>query len=250
MQRSGADFALSSAVQAVRYVARSVFHRLRVAIQWDRHQRVSWSQEGEDIILARLFEGQRHGFYVDIGAHHPLRFSNTHLFYRRGWRGINVDALPGSMKPFRRSRARDINLEIGVAAKKGVLEFHTFDEPALNTFSHDIAFDKVRGTPLSSRKGRRQPVKVVPLLSILERYLPEGQRIDFLSVDAEGLDYEILASNDWRRFRPRVVLAELFGSGLDEIAQSNVGQLMREVGYRPYAKTMNTVVFLDAEPAA
>jgi len=230
-------------------VARSAYHRLRVAIQWDRHQRVSWSQEGEDIILARLFEGQRRGFYVDIGAHHPLRYSNTQLFYRRGWRGINIDAMPGSMKPFRRSRGRDINLEIGVAAEERVLEFHTFDEPALNTFSQHTVFDMHRGMPLSSPKGRL-PVKVLPLSSILEQHLPEGQRIDFLNVDAEGLDYEILASNDWRRFRPRVVLAELFGSGLEEIAQSNVGQLMREVGYRPYAKTMNTVVFLDAEAAS
>ena len=58
----------------------------------------SFSQEGEDLVLARIFEGKKNGFYVDIGAHHPTRFSNTHYFYRRGWSGINIDAMPGSMK--------------------------------------------------------------------------------------------------------------------------------------------------------
>ena len=56
-----------------------------------------YSQEGEDMILGKIFSGQKHGFYVDVGAHHPLRFSNTYLFYLKGWRGINIDAMPGSM---------------------------------------------------------------------------------------------------------------------------------------------------------
>src|SRR5215510_10661697 len=65
------------------------------------YRRTSFSQQGEDLILARLFEGQRRGFYVDVGAHHPRRFSNTFLLYRRGWRGLNIDAAPGSMRLFR-----------------------------------------------------------------------------------------------------------------------------------------------------
>src|SRR5690242_3324544 len=64
----------------------------------------SYSQEGEDRILHSIFETVADGFYVDIGAHHPKRFSNTYLFYQRGWRGINVDAMPGSMVRFKRVR--------------------------------------------------------------------------------------------------------------------------------------------------
>ena len=67
---------------------------------WDPWANYSWSQEGEDRILYRIFEQQPVGFYVDVGAHHPKRFSNTYFFYRRGWRGINIDAMPGSMKNF------------------------------------------------------------------------------------------------------------------------------------------------------
>jgi len=70
------------------------------------YRRESYAQEGEDLVLARLLEPVGKGFYVDVVAHHPFRFSNTFLFYRMGWRGINIDAMPGSMRPFRRHRRR------------------------------------------------------------------------------------------------------------------------------------------------
>ncbi|MFT7246563.1 MAG: hypothetical protein ACI82A_003940, partial [Candidatus Azotimanducaceae bacterium] len=77
---------------------------------WDQWTNRSWSQEGEDQILRRIFEQQSTGFYVDVGAHHPKRFSNTFLFYKLGWQGINIDAMPGSMALFNRERSRDLNL--------------------------------------------------------------------------------------------------------------------------------------------
>src|SRR5690349_18351333 len=83
------------------------------------HWRRSYSQEGEDMVLRRVFEHKAHGFYVDVGAHHPMRFSNTYFFYRRGWRGINIDARPGSKREFDRARPRDINVECGVAQVAG-----------------------------------------------------------------------------------------------------------------------------------
>ena len=86
-------------------------------LRWDPWQVRSWSQEGEDMILHRIFGGKKSGFYVDVGAHHPKRFSNTYFFYCHGWRGINIDAMPGRMKLFNQWRPKDINLEMGVAEK-------------------------------------------------------------------------------------------------------------------------------------
>ena len=63
----------------------------------NRHYQKSYAQEGEDLILYRMIYGKiDKGFYVDVGAHHPKRFSNTYFFYRKGWRGINVEPMPGS----------------------------------------------------------------------------------------------------------------------------------------------------------
>jgi hypothetical protein len=96
--------------------------------------RTLYSQEGEDVVLARFFEGLgRTGFYVDIGAHHPVGFSNTFYFYRRGWHGVNVDALPGTAKLFQRMRPRDKTIECGVGLEQGVMTYFAFNEPALNT---------------------------------------------------------------------------------------------------------------------
>lgn len=79
----------------------------------------SYAIQGEDLILRELFEYAKSGFYVDVGAHHPFRFSNTYLFYKVGWRGLNIDAMPNSMKLFNRFRPRDINIECGVAFNGG-----------------------------------------------------------------------------------------------------------------------------------
>src|SRR6185436_8799288 len=103
------------------------------------HARVSYSQEGEDLLLARLFEHDAQGIYVDVGAHHPFRFSNTCLLSKKGWRGINIDARPGSMRLFQRFRPNDVNLELGVSEHPGHLEFYVFAEPALNTFDAALA---------------------------------------------------------------------------------------------------------------
>lgn len=64
------------------------------------HAKLSFSQEGEDMLLDRFFMNQKDGFYVDVGAHHPERFSNTNYYYLRGWRGINIEADPSLMKEF------------------------------------------------------------------------------------------------------------------------------------------------------
>src|SRR5688500_1685041 len=87
---------------ALRALAREFRDRLV-----DQHAELSYALEGEDMVLRRLFEGKTRGFYVDVGAHHPRRFSNTYYFYRRARRGINIDAAPGSMEAFNRDRSRD-----------------------------------------------------------------------------------------------------------------------------------------------
>lgn len=201
----------------------------------------SYSQDGEDLIIDRLLSGQPRGFYVDVGAHHPLRFSNTFAFYRRGWRGVNIDAMPGSMKMFRRFRKRDINIECGVAARSGTLTYHCFNEPALNTFNAEEAMMKARPP---YHEIRTVEVAVEPLGLLLERYLPPNQPIDFLSVDVEGLDEEVLRSNDWQRFRPLYVLAEALRVDLLDLDQCSIVLYMQSVGYKPVAKAYNTVFFM------
>ena len=168
----------------------------------------SYSQEGEDLVLRRLFEGRENGFYVDVGAHHPYRFSNTALFSENGWRGINIDPNPGTAILFDRYRPRDVNLELGINNTSEPLDFYIFKEPALNTFDSKTAAEHI-----SSGKWEllhKKSVQQKTLSEVLDRHLPEGQKIDFLSIDVEGLGYEVLTSNDWNKYLPDVIVIEVW----------------------------------------
>lgn len=217
----------------------SLLHRLRVRDPNMASQQ-SYGQDGEDLILDRLLERPARGFYVDVGAHHPARFSNTYLFYQRGWRGINIDAQPGSMRAFDRKRPRDINIECGVAGTAGRLSYYRFNEPALNTFD---AKEAQRKNHAPYHLIDTVEVEVQRLDTLLQRHLPPDQVIDFLSVDVEGKDEEVLASNDWTRYRPRYILAETLRTDLLHLPNCPVVLLLRKVGYVPVSKAYNTTFF-------
>jgi len=204
----------------------------------------SYSQEGEDMILRRLFEGQKTGTFVDVGAHHPMRFSNTLYFYKRGWRGINIEPNPEMIGLFKLLRKRDINVQCGISSKEDKLTYIQFDDPALNTFDRQLADERVQQTPYKIIGEKEIPVR--QLKDVLEQHLSSGQAIDFLSIDAEGYDLAVLESNDWEKFRPTLILVEELESlALDGEKKGKVEQFLSEKGYRFFAKTLNTLFFRD-----
>lgn len=204
----------------------------------------SYAQEGEDIVLMRLFGAVRGkpGFYIEIGSHHPFRFSNTYLFYRAGWRGICVDPLPGSAKAFARWRPRDIALEVAIGEQAGTMEYFMFNEPALNTFDPGLVATRQQSASQFRLVGRRE-MQVLPLRAITDEHVPAGVEVDFLSVDVEGLDLAVLRSNDWDRIRPRAIVVECLHLDLYALAGHPVAAYLAEKGYAPYAKTGNSLIF-------
>lgn len=201
----------------------------------------SYSQHGEDMILLSYFKPNYRGFFVDVGAHHPFRFSNTYSFYQRGWRGINIDAKPGTKKMFDRARPNDTNLEFGIAAEEGSLTFYLFDEPALNSFSKELSNDRHEQTPY--KIVGTQSVPVHRLSKVLEEHLPAGQQIDFLTVDVEGLDVEVVESNDWERFRPTMVVVEDLDLDLQNLTQSPIYNSLASRDYQLVGKTLASLIF-------
>jgi FkbM family methyltransferase len=221
------------------------FETIKIQL-FDIHAIKSYAQEGEDLVLARILENLNilTGFFVDIGAHHPTRFSNSYYFYRKGWRGINVDALPGTKKLFERMRSRDINIECGVGSVSGTLKYFSFNEPALNTFSEKEAVKK-NIHPYHIVETLEIPV--VTLKQILDEHLPAGLPIDFMTIDAEGFDHEVISSNDWSLYRPRVILIELLNTEIEKLNSHPTSQLLHSHNYRAFAKTYNTFFFVANE---
>ena len=182
------------------------------------------------------------------GAHHPFALSNTYLLYQSGWRGINIDAMPGSMIPFNEHRAGDINIEMGVSLHPGTLRFSMFTDPGLNGFLSDdmIQSHLNRGIRLIEQKN----IECQPLNVILERVGPLPP-IDLLAVDTEGLDLEVIKSNDFSVHRPKLILVEILGaSDMTSVIDSQITKTLMGQQYRLFSRLHFSALFMDAEYVA
>jgi len=202
---------------------------------------LSHSLFGEDMVVRALLPGVRNGFYVDIGAHHPVYSSNTFHFYERGWRGINIDAAPGSMKVFGLVRPRDINLEACIAEQPGVaVNFFLFEDPLLNTADPQAAQE--------ARERGLQPVKTVvmrtrTLTDVLQQYAPNTP-IDYLNIDVEGLDESILRSIDLSVYRPTVISFECYLDVREGLNKVPALEFLASKDYEFQAKCGSTLIVM------
>lgn len=203
---------------------------------------IHFSQEGEDILLERMFSGTPNGFFVDIGAHHPIRFSNTYWAYLKGWRGLNVDAAPGTAEIFNQRRPKDITVEIGVSDHVGELEFHIFDEPALNTMSGPRK-RKLSESPYSLARTIRVPITT--LSNLFDEFVPPGQVIDFMSIDIEGHEIQALTGNNWEKYKPRVLVVEALSHTAETILTAPSVAFLKSLGYIPVSFLTNSVVLVS-----
>lgn len=201
-----------------------------------------YSQEGEGLILDRIFNLNSKGFFVDVGAHHPKRFSNTYALYKRGWRGINIDPTPGAKELFEQIRPEDIFLPVAVSDNEDEQDFYIFEESALNTFNGNLAEEyQHAGWELTEVR----TIKSVRLASLLET-LQLNTPIDLISIDVEDHELQVLRSNHWTKYRPTVLVVEILNFDLNKADRYPVHNFIVEKGYQLFAKTYNTLFYKDA----
>lgn len=203
---------------------------------------ISFAQEGEDLIIAELLGPRQNGFYVDIGAYDPTRFSNTRYFYDRGWNGINIEPSPLALSKFKALRKRDINLNLGISDVTGNLEFYMFEEAALNTFQPERVKLLETTTPYRSTGKVQVPVRL--LKDVLNEYA-KGRKIDFMNIDVESHEMSVLHSNDWNKYRPAVLLVEILDFSLETILENPIHRFLTEVNYSFECKTPRTCFYRD-----
>ena len=190
--------------------------RLVKFIYWFFLKKSNFSQNSEEQVLRDFFSDINNGFYIDVGCHHPRRFSNTALLYKNGWNGINIDASAKSLKLFNVFRKRDENICALISEKPEKLNYYYFDDSALNGI---WSFQKVNSLKnLGYKVINEQYIVTQRLDNIITNFEIKNNRIDLLDIDVEGYDFQVLKSIDLSLFDVRVILIET-GNNENEIAK-------------------------------
>lgn len=208
--------------------------------------RKSYSQCGEDMIARFVFDALKiaHPSYLDIGAHHPTYLNNTYAFYETGSQGVNVEPDPDLFARFPPERPRDTNLHIGIGDASGELEFFVMSARTLNTFSARDAHAATEKGRATIERRLRLPVR--PVAEVLAEQFPRDAP-DFLSLDVEGLDLEILRAWDFQRWRPRLVCVEtiIYAGNRGGGQRRDIADHLLECNYFEYAHTHVNTLFVD-----
>jgi FkbM family methyltransferase len=186
---------------------------------------ISYASNYEDVLLNRVFCNSKTGFYIDIGADHPLYASTTKSFYDRGWHGINVEPGP-NFGLFIQERPRDINVKAAVTDRDGEIDFFVNDNLTATSSVNEAIHPAVEAR-VSSRTRIRVPT--MSLDSIVKKYVAGD--VQFLKIDAEGSESLIIASADWSCFRPFIIVAESTEPFSTKRVDQQWSQFLRRNGY-------------------
>jgi len=204
--------------------------------------KTSWSQQGEDLVIHFIFKWMLKVdkfSYLDIGANHPFYLSNSYLFYKMGMTGVCVEPDPNGATLLSRKRPKDTVLNVGAGSAAGELDFFVMSSNTLSTFSKEVAHGYTQnanmGFPTIERVER---IRVMSVDEILEKYFKSSKDY-FISIDVEGLDYEILTAINFSKYRPAVVCIETNGDDQNTIAY------MHQYNYLCHATNGTNCIFID-----
>lgn len=230
--------------QAVRYS----LDRIEQMVQSSDKEspRKSFSLEAEDLLVDNIFSNVlklfRPGFYLDIGAAHPIKYSNTYFFYKLGWNGICVEPNPDFQALYKDYRPHDTVINAGISGSdSGILTYHKFEHPYLNGFYDQDVIDwhvKSNGqTYLGSTE-----IQCISIGEFLKNNV--NRPVDFLNIDVETLDVEILSAWDWDACKPLLICAEIHTSSLKDVVESDVAKILGAAGYTPVSRGWLSTIFV------
>jgi FkbM family methyltransferase len=208
--------------------------------------RLSYSQFGEDITAANLLRNVETGFYVDIGAHHPLQHSNTAMLHMKGWQGVNVEPMLQGFRAFQRLRPHAINVRAAIDNAADSVTLYKFRGGLSNTTMPNRAEELRESRELVGE----EVVPAMTLSNVFERHVPAGVRVNYLSVDIEGYDTDAILAFDLGKYRPDVVCIEIHRPDMLKLGENAAVKHMSDHGYQLYAINIFSFTFVDIEAAA
>ncbi len=209
-------------------------------LYYEKYTKKSYSISNVDLIIDRLFSKVKKGCFIDLGCNHPIKFNNTYLLYKRGWRGINIDLDKESIDEFNKIRDKDYNVQslisTNIGEEKEIYYYHS--RSAINTLSSEL---------LEQRKTKKDSIKILKektntLENIIEKSPFKNQKINLLSIDIENHEYEALKNFNFSKFRIDVIVIEIhdlsqkkleiYNQSLDFVINSNIYKLLTNNGYK------------------
>jgi FkbM family methyltransferase len=205
------------------------------------YARSYYSQCGEDIVLAQLSFAiglPEKGFYIDVGAYHPFDGSNTFVLYRNGWRGVNIDPNPRCKPLFDKYRPGDINLSCGISETGGMMKYYMLDgASSMNTFSKE----NLESFEMLNDVTKTIEIETRPLSLIIKEHVPRDVLIDFLNIDVEGYEMQVLNSIDWNYKQPKIIALEQNNVfSMEEVFKSDAYVFLNHLNYTPVSKNLVT----------
>ncbi len=204
----------------------------------------TFSQEGEDIIINRLynFKNPRSKIFLDIGAGHPIKYSNTFLLYINGLNGISIDANNKNIFLHKIFRPKDISKKLLISSNTTNKYFYIFEDSELNTSS------KKKVNFLKKRKINYKKKILYQTLGVkdfFKKYINKKiKKIIFFNLDVEGLEYEIIKDINWKLFKPKVICIEIFDYDLNKSRRNKIIKLLSKNGYKLKSKLYNSSIFV------
>ena len=173
----------------------------------------SYSNWGIDMMADFIFREKNKGIFIDIGCHHPMINNNTYPLYKRGWNGINIDIDYSAIDSFNFLRSKDTNIEIAVSDTIGNSDlFFYHNRAAKNTLSKEKGLDAKQ----------IRSIKTTTLNKIIEESIYKDQKINFLTIDVEGFELNVLRGFDFKKYKPELVVLELIQGGMTEFFHQNI----------------------------
>ena len=192
-------------------------------------KKISFSQTGLDLLLSNIFKGLQKGFYVDIGCNHPVYNNNTFLFYKRGWRGLNIDLDKSSIDLFNIFRKGDLNIHAALSSSNNTQKVYEFHKKSpLNTLVKKVAnYQKAEVKNIYE-------INTITLNEIINDKGLQNNKINFLTIDVEGHEVEVLKGLNIDIYRPDVIVVEYLDLNLDklEIKNLNINNVLNSEIYQ------------------
>ena len=206
-----------------------------------------FGQYAEDALVRKLFDFKhRKGNYIDLGAYHPFRFSNTAFFWMRDWQGINVDANPKTIELFKKTRKKDLNLWAAVITQQEFDSGTKHINLMLPEKSDRYGLSAI-GT-VSKEQAEQNGMKTlvsVPTTTINNIFKKNHiVKLDFLNIDLEGYDEKVILDFDFKFCKPKIIAIEIFSKSVCETTANLTVAHIKKQGYRLHAVAGYTAIFV------